>query len=263
MHSLFIHTQAPQGPPQDFLGTWSKAYRGSGWSSPPSLLGSYHCLCQLSYQLNSFLTSSFQYLCYDARRVSSLAAFHLAECWSGSQTHWEGGRQLGGPIAWPFKLKLEELACLHLVFIGECRLTSIIVCSVLINNILVFVVHLFGNTNIIWVYCGKFLFLCLKLCQPDGMLPYMILPACPPFGDQRYGAGWQMPFLPFHLGTIIGPQREDRLGGSYGAAILGSLLDSGLWVWKAPDPEPRVGEGLWLVVSIPQGMLPSLCQIFK
>ena len=37
-------------------------------------------LCQLSCQLNSFLTSCFQHLGYDARWASSLAPFHLTEC---------------------------------------------------------------------------------------------------------------------------------------------------------------------------------------
>ena len=49
---------------------------GSEWSSPPSLMWS-HCssnsLCQFSHQLNSFLTSRFPHLNYDARCPSSLA----------------------------------------------------------------------------------------------------------------------------------------------------------------------------------------------
>ena len=42
--------------------------------------------------------------------------------------------------------------------------------TVLTNDVLVPAVHLFGyteNTIIIWRYCGEFLFLCLRLCQPD------------------------------------------------------------------------------------------------
>ena len=52
--------------------------------------------------------------------------------------------------------------CLHLVFVGEHKLTSIIAYTVLTNNVLVSVVQLFGNTEntiTIWGYCGEFLFL--------------------------------------------------------------------------------------------------------
>ena len=45
--------------------------------------------------------------------------------------------------------------------------------TILINNILVWEVHLFGdkeNTISIWGYCGEFLLFCLRLCQPASML---------------------------------------------------------------------------------------------
>ena len=86
--------------------------RDSGWSSRPSLLGSYHCWkqpLQLSYQLNAFLISIFQHLGYDARRASSLAAFHLAQCFA-NLSNWHTGRRAGSwghlreLIDWPLKL---------------------------------------------------------------------------------------------------------------------------------------------------------------
>ena len=55
--------------------------------------------------------------------------------------------------------------CLHLIFISEHKLTSILVCTVLTNNVLVCVVHHHHLGC-----CGEFLFLCLRLCQPDDML---------------------------------------------------------------------------------------------
>ena len=57
--------------------------RGSGWTSPPIYWDhttSGNSLRQFSYQLNSFLIRRFQHLGCDARKASSLVAFHLAEC---------------------------------------------------------------------------------------------------------------------------------------------------------------------------------------
>ena len=60
---------------------------------------------------------------------------------------------------------------------SQYKLTSIIVYTVLTNNVLVCAVHLFGNmenTITIWEYCGKYFFLCFRLCKPDGMLYHML-----------------------------------------------------------------------------------------
>ena len=109
----------------------------------------------------------------------------ISFCWvlcrAGSQTHWEGAsswKDLRELVAWPFKFDIEQFSivlhpCLHLVFVTECKLTRIIAYIVLTNNVLVCAVHLFGdteNTITIWGYHGVFLFVCLRLCQPDGML---------------------------------------------------------------------------------------------
>ena len=88
-------------------------------------------VCQLSCQLKSFLTSSFQHLSYDARWASSLAAFHFHECFAdqGSEhtgkwtSNWRDLREL---IAWWFKFNLEQAStvlnpCLHLVFVSEWK----------------------------------------------------------------------------------------------------------------------------------------------
>ena len=67
--------------------------------------------------------------------------------------------------------------CFHLVFVSEHKFTSIIMCTVLTNDVLICAVHLFNdmdNTITIWKYCGKFLFLWLRLCQPDGMLCHTV-----------------------------------------------------------------------------------------
>ena len=132
-------------------------------------------LSQLSCQLNSFLTSSFQHLNSDVRWACSLAAFHFAECSWG----WGSSRQvLRELIAWPLKLDIKQPSimlnpCFHLVFIDERKLTSIIAYTILTNNVLVCAVYLFGdteNTITILGYCSEFLLLCFQLCQPDGKL---------------------------------------------------------------------------------------------
>ena len=62
--------------------------------------------------------------------------------------------------------------CLHLVFVSERKLTSIIAYTVLTSDVLFSAVHLFGymeNTITTWGYYGEFLFLHLRLCRPDSM----------------------------------------------------------------------------------------------
>ena len=83
-------------PAASWLGLWvwehgsfPCPYKDLGWSSTPSLLGSYHCWKQpppVSYQLNSFLTSSIQHHSNDA--------FHLAECFADLGC-WHTGRRGG------------------------------------------------------------------------------------------------------------------------------------------------------------------------
>ena len=76
-----------------------------------------------------------------------------------------------------FKFNIEQPSivlnpCLHLPFVSERKFNSVIAYTVLTINVLVCVVYLFGNmenTITICRYCGEFLFLCLRLCQPDGM----------------------------------------------------------------------------------------------
>ena len=102
-------------------------------------------LCQLSRQLNSFLTSSFQHLSYDARWASSLAAFNFVECFVDrgcghtvrGASSW---RDLGELIAWPLKFNIEQPSivlnsCIHIAFISARKLTSIFAYTVLINNV--------------------------------------------------------------------------------------------------------------------------------
>ena len=55
--------------------------------------------------------------------------------------------------------------------VSDCKFT--VAYTVLANNILVCAVQLFGNTEntiSIWGYYGEFVFLCLRLCQPEGVL---------------------------------------------------------------------------------------------
>ena len=64
----------------------------------------------------------------------------------------------------------------HRVCGSECKLTNIIVYTVITNDVLVCAVHLFGNmenTITIWEYFGEYLFLCFRLCNPDGMLCHL------------------------------------------------------------------------------------------
>ena len=103
-------------------------------------------------------------------------------CGSGSWAHWKwdsSWRDLRELIAWPHKFTIEQLSillnpCLNIVFVRKRKLTSIIVYTVLTNDVPVSVVHLFGyteNTITIWLYCGEFLFLHLWLYQPDLRAP--------------------------------------------------------------------------------------------
>ena len=89
----------------------------------------------------------------------------------------------GGEAGWPEGAHCLAISnsmllypCFHLVIIREHKFTSIIAYTYLANNVLVCVVHLFGNTEntTIWGYSGKFLFLCLRLCQPDDMLCHVL-----------------------------------------------------------------------------------------
>ena len=93
-------------PAASWLDMWawdrdSCPYRGSGWSCPPSLLGSHRYWKQpppVVLPAQSFLTSSFQPLSYDARWAISFAVFPLAVyCGLGSQIHWQRGQQLERP----------------------------------------------------------------------------------------------------------------------------------------------------------------------
>ena len=130
-------------------------------------------LCQLSCQLSSFLTSMFQHLSYDARWPSCFAAFHFAECFAdqGRGYVWRGAsswRDLRELVAWPLKFNIEQPSivlnpCSHLVFVGECKLTSIThsshqQCPGLCGPFF----YQYRNAIIIWGYCGEFLFLCLS-----------------------------------------------------------------------------------------------------
>ena len=91
-----------------------------------------------------------------------------------------GGQQLGDLkelIAWPMatQINIEQPSivlnpCIHLVFVSERKLTSIIAYTVLTSDVLVSEVHLFGyteNTITIWGYRGEFLILRPRLCQLD------------------------------------------------------------------------------------------------
>ena len=112
--------------------------RGSRWSSPP-VYGDYttaeNRLCKICYQLISFLTISFRDLGYDARRASSLAAFHLADCFADlGRRHTGSGAGSWGDlkelITWPFIFNIEGprivlCPCLHIVPISERKLTRI------------------------------------------------------------------------------------------------------------------------------------------
>ena len=63
-------------------------------------------LHQLLCQLNSFLTSSFQHVSYDARWATSRVL-----CWSGLRTYREGTgswRELKKLIVWALKLDIEQ-----------------------------------------------------------------------------------------------------------------------------------------------------------
>ena len=67
--------------------------------------------------------------------------------------------------------------CLHLVFVREHKLPSIIPYRVLTSTVLGCIVYLFENmdyTTTICRDCGEFLFLCLRICQSDGMLCHVL-----------------------------------------------------------------------------------------
>ena len=72
-------------------------------------------------------------------------------CESGMRTRcWGDLREL---VAWPLKFNIEQPSivlnpCLHLLFVSERRLTSLIAYTVITNNILVYVVHLLCNMKI-------------------------------------------------------------------------------------------------------------------
>ena len=109
-------------------------------------------LCQLSYQLNAFVTSRFQHLRYEARRASNLAAFRFSSYWAlcrpGWQTHWEAfgetpRRSLLKPDFGEPGIVLSPWQ--HLAFVSEHKLSSIVVYTVLTNDILVRVFQLFGD----------------------------------------------------------------------------------------------------------------------
>ena len=118
-------------------------YRGSGWSSP-SLPGSHYCWKQprhLPCQLNFFLTSSFQHPSCDARWASSLSTYHIVECFvdQAADTLGEGWHLETPQEACHLDTETRHLATwhsgLHLFFVGEHKLPSVIVYTLLTNDI--------------------------------------------------------------------------------------------------------------------------------
>ena len=66
---------------------------------------------------------------------------------------------------------------LRFVYISERKLTSVIAYAILTKNVLDCVVDLFHNTKnsiTIWRNCKELLFLCLRLCQPDGKFCHIL-----------------------------------------------------------------------------------------
>ena len=134
---------------------------------------------QLSCQLSSFFTSSYQRLSYDCRWASSLAAFYLAGCFADQGRRYTGRwdscwNELGVFVVWPLKFNIEQpsivpSSCLrqwaqihqhHYVHNSLQQDTGLCDPSV----------WRYEKKNItIWGYCGEFLFCWLKRCQLDIM----------------------------------------------------------------------------------------------
>ena len=133
--------------------------RGSSWSCPTSVLGSHCCWKQpppvvLSVQLHPHQQlSGSQLWCLVGQQPCKISSC-WALCGSRQQTHRGRGGAKIGATSWSSLLghpysSLTSLAypSLHLVFISVCKLTSIIACTVLTNDVLVCVVHLLGDTK--------------------------------------------------------------------------------------------------------------------
>ena len=118
-----------------------------------------------------------------------LATFDLAVHFVDQVRRHTWGRDGGGSwmyfmqfTAWPLKDDIEQhnmvwIPCFHFVFVSECKLMSITAYKFLTNDVLVFVVHLLNdvdNTIAVCRYCDEFLFLCLRLCQLEGMFCHAI-----------------------------------------------------------------------------------------
>ena len=115
---------------------------------------------------------AFQHLSYYDRWASSLVAFNFVECFvdlcrrhtGRGASSWRDPKELA---AWPHKFNIEQSSImldryLHLVFVSERKLASIIAYTIITSNVLVSAIHLVGdmeNTITIWEYCGEFLFL--------------------------------------------------------------------------------------------------------
>ena len=112
-----------------------------------------HAAAENSSPTSSTLTSpaASQLRCHMDQKPCCISLFcMLFE--SGSQTHWGGGGSINWMklLAWPLKFDIEQPSivltpCHHPVFVSDCELTNIIAYTIFINNVLVCMVHLFGN----------------------------------------------------------------------------------------------------------------------
>ena len=89
-------------------------------------------------------------------------------------------KDLGDLNVWPLKLNNKQPGimpnpCFHHVFTKKMSASSSLLFGEQFSPFCL--VHLFvdtENTITNWVYCGEFLLLCLKLCQPDDMFCHVL-----------------------------------------------------------------------------------------
>ena len=136
----------------------------------------------ITLQLNTASVS-----CLATSSPSSPAAFSISPMMPAGPAVW------GPLIAWHHKFNIKQPSIvlnpsLPLILVSEQKLTSIITYAILITNVLVCAVHLFGdtgNTITVWRYFGEILFLCLRLSNRDSLIWHMRLVSWYPYRQPR------------------------------------------------------------------------------
>ena len=139
-HSQFLNPKILKYHHRTFLGTWSKVFSRSTKAKYSSLLVLMYLSC--SWRTKK-MTSVLPILGTKPNYISLMFIISRMSG-SGLRTHWEWASSwnLRELIAWPLKFDIEQPSrvlnpCLHLAFISERKLTSIIAYAVLTNDVLV------------------------------------------------------------------------------------------------------------------------------